>query len=518
MRGRLPLTLVLLAAIPALLVAALVVATVADAMRSGAAHMLHEFLGATVIRLLFNTLSLMVAASLLAMVVGTAAAFLVVRTDVPLRPLWQALGAAPLAVPAFIASYAWVSLSPHFEKFGGALLVTTCAYFPLVYLPVAASLRRMDPMQEDMARILGTSPFGGFLRVVLPQLRPAVLGGGALVALRALTEFGAFAMMRFQTFTTQIYLVYTAGLTGSVASALALVLLVLCIMVLAGYVLLEGGRSYASVGRGTARVATVYQLGMWRLPALVFLALLAMASVGVPLGMTVYWLTQHGAAAVTPAEVSAHALLEATWTSVKLGLGGAVFTSALILPLALLVSRWPGRRMVTWLSQVPWLAQGLPGIVIALSFITVTIRLVPWLYQSTLLLIVAYAILFMPFALVGIQSALVQSPPLLEEIGRGLGHGWLGVLRRITLPLAMPGIGAAAALVLTSIVSELTATLLLAPLGTETLAMRVWENTSALAFASAAPYAAILIGISMVTSWFTASRFGVAAHGTAIGS
>ncbi len=518
MRGRLPPALVFLASMPALLVAALIVATVGDALGSGVTHLLTEFLGSAVIRLLFNTLGLMIAATLLATLIGTATAFLVVRTDVPLRPLWQALGAAPLAVPAFIASYAWVSLSPHFEKFGGALLVTTCAYFPLVYLPVAASLKRLDPMQEDVARVLGTSSFGAFVRVILPQLRPAMLGGGALVALRALTEFGAFAMMRFQTFTTQIYLVYTAGLTGSVASALALVLLMLCLLVLVAYVLLEGGHSYASVGRGAARAATVYRLGVWRLPALAFLVLLAAASVGVPLGMTVFWLTQHGAAAITPAEVSPHAVFQATWTSIKLGVGGAIFTSVLILPLALLASRWPGRRMVTWLSQVPWLAQGLPGIVVALSFITVAIRIVPWLYQSTLLLLVVYAILFMPFALVGIRAALVQSPPLLEEIGRGLGYGWFGVLRRITLPLAMPGVGAAAALVLTSIVSELTATLLLAPLGTETLAMRVWENTSTLAFAGAAPYAAILIGISMVTSWFTASRFGVAAHATAVGS
>ena len=82
---------------------------------------------------------------------------------------------------------------------------------------------------------------------------------------------------------------------------------------------------------------------------------------------------------------------------------------------------------------------------------------------------------------------------------------------RVTLPLAGPGLGAAAALVFVSVVTELTATLLLAPIGTQTLATEVWADTSTLAFAAAAPYAALMVAISLASTWLLAQRFGASA-------
>jgi iron(III) transport system permease protein len=143
----------------------------------------------------------------------------------------------------------------------------------------------------------------------------------------------------------------------------------------------------------------------------------------------------------------------------------------------------------------------------------VTIGALPALYQSTALLLIAYAVLFMPYALVGIRAALAQAERRLEEAGRSLGVGWVGVLLRITLPLAAPGFGAAAALVFIAVTTELPATLLLAPIGTETLAIRVWGDTSTVAFAAAAPYAAILLALSMTASFVLARRFGLGATG-----
>lgn len=130
------------------------------------------------------------------------------------------------------------------------------------------------------------------------------------------------------------------------------------------------------------------------------------------------------------------------------------------------------------------------------------------LYQTALTLIVAYAILFLPLALVSVRAALAQAERKLEEVGRSLGLGWMRVAGRILLPLAGPGLGAAAALVFVSIVTELTATLLLAPIGTNTLAMQVWDDTSTLAFAAAAPYAAMMVLLSLISTWLLARRFG----------
>ncbi|HWA79273.1 MAG TPA: ABC transporter permease subunit, partial [Acetobacteraceae bacterium] len=146
----------------------------------------------------------------------------------------------------------------------------------------------------------------------------------------------------------------------------------------------------------------------------------------------------------------------------------------------------------------------------ALALISATVRTFPWLYESTPLLLIAYAILFMPYALVGIRAALLQAERQLEEAGRSLGLGWFGVLVRITLPLAAPGLGAAASLVFIAVTTELTATLLLAPIGTQTLATRIWDDTSTLAFAAAAPFAAILLALSLTASFVLARRFDLA--------
>jgi len=457
--------------------------------------------------LLVNTIGLVIAATLSAALIGTAAAWLVERTDMPARRFFAVAAAVPLAVPPFISSYAWLSISPALEGFLGALIVVSFSYFPLVYLPVAASLRGMDPALEETARSLGQGAGGTFLRVVLPQLRPALLGGMLLVALNVLVEFGAFALLRFRTFTTELYAEYRTGFNGPGEALLALVLLSLCLFCLFAELRIRGLARYARIGSGVRRPAAPLSLGRAHLAVLALFALLALAALGVPLGMILYWLTRHASAAVTPAEVSLEGLAEATFSSVWLGLAGAALTVVLALPLGLLATRYPG-RLVTLLERAAYLGQGVPGIVIALAFITITIRTMQPLYQTAATLIVAYAILFLPLALVSVRAALTQAQRRLEEVGRSLGLGWFSVAWRIMLPLAGPGLGAAAALVFISIVTELTATLLLAPIGTNTLAMQIWADTSTLAFAAAAPYAAMMVVLSLISTWLLTRRFG----------
>jgi len=107
-----------------------------------------------------------------------------------------------------------------------------------------------------------------------------------------------------------------------------------------------------------------------------------------------------------------------------------------------------------------------------------------------------------------VRTALSQGQRNLEDVARSLGLGWPSVVWRVMLPLAAPGLGAAAAMVFISISTELTTTLILSPTGTRTLATQVWANTSALAYAAAAPYAAVLAVISLLSAWLLARRFG----------
>jgi iron(III) transport system permease protein len=460
-------------------------------------------------QLLLNTLLLIACSTGLCGIIGTAAAWAVERTDLPGKRLWAVLAVVPLAIPPFITSYAWISLDPELENFAGALLVVTVSYYPLVYLPVAAALREMDPALEETARSLGNDALRVFLRVVLPQLRPALLGGLLLVALDVLVEFGAFALLRFRTFTTAIYSAYRAGFSGAEPALLAVVLLVLCIACLAAEYGVRGKAKYGRLAHGTRRAAARYRLGRWKiLPPLGF-GLLALITLGVPLGMILYWLTQPTDAATSTAAYSAASLFAAGLASLRLGVLGATLTLVLALPLGILAARYEG-WLVTLLERSAYLAQSIPGIVVALALVSLTVHSLRPLYQSTALLVIAYAIVFLPLALVSVRSALMQAQKRLEETGRSLGLNWLQVLLRVTLPLAAPGLGAAAALVFIAVVTELTATLLLAPIGTQTLATQVWADTSTLAFAAAAPYAAVMAVVSMAASWLLARRFGAA--------
>jgi len=460
-------------------------------------------------RLLVNTIGLVVAASVTCAIIGTAAAWLVERTDCPGRKAWAVLAAAPLAIPPFISSFAWVSLNNALQDFGGALLVVTCAYYPLVYLPVAAALRGLDPGIEETARSLGHGPWSSFFRVVAPQLRPALYGGVLLVALDTLIEFGAFALLRFRTFTTELYAQYRTGLDGPESSLLALVLIALCLVCVIGEVNVRGRARYSRVGSGARRMAAPAQLGWARWPALLAFAAVTLAALGVPLGMIAYWLLQHAQAATSPVAPSLPLLFASTLASVSYGLAGAGAALMLAAPLGYLTTRYPSRVSVM-LERIAYLAQGVPGIVIALAFISVTVQTIRPLYQSAALLVIVYAILFLPFALIGVRSALAQVQPALEEAGRSLGLGWPQVTVRLLAPLAGPGLGAGAAMVFVFVATELTATLLLAPIGTRTLATEVWANTSTLAFAAAAPFAAMMLLISLLSTWFLAHRFGAA--------
>jgi iron(III) transport system permease protein len=493
-------------ALVALLVALPLVYTVVQAAQVGWADAVETLFRPLVAELAINTVGLVVATTLAAAVIGTGCAWLTERSQLPGRDIWAILAAAPLAVPPFISSYAWVSISPALQDFAGAWLVVTSSYYPLVYLPVAAALRGIDPTLEETARSLGLNSVACFVRVVLPQLRPALLGGMLLVALDVMVEFGAFALLRFRTFTTELYAEYRTGFNGPEASLLATVLLAMCLLCLVAELRVRGRARYARIGRGTKRAATRYRLGWTRLPVLAALAVLTGATLGVPLGTIAFWLTQHGAAAITPADVSPALLLGSTLASIRLGLIGAAVTVVLALPLGYLSVRHGG-RLVILLERCAYLAQGVPGIVVALALISLTVHHLYPIYQTTLLLITAYAIVFLPLALVSVRAALEQVQPALEEAGRSLGLTWAGVALRVVLPLAGPGLGAAAALVFVSIVTELTATLLLAPIGTVTLATQVWADTSTLAFAAAAPYAALMLVLSLLSTWLLARRF-----------
>ena len=206
-------------------------------------------------------------------------------------------------------------------------------------------------------------------------------------------------------------------------------------------------------------------------------------------------------------------LVQALAQTTALAASGAILTVILAVPIAILVVRF-GSRTSRALEATNYVTSALPGIVVALALASVAIRLVEPLYQTVVVLLLGYMLLFMPRALVNLRSGIAQVPVGLEEVAQSLGKPPAVAFLRVTARLAAPAGLAAAALVFLGIVNELTATLLLGPNGTRTLTTQFWSHVNDLDFASAAPYAflMVLLSIPMVALLFRASQ-GSIRHG-----
>ncbi|WP_284310610.1 ABC transporter permease [Labrys miyagiensis] len=441
--------------------------------------------------LLVNTLLLEACTIPIAIALAVTLAWLTERSDLRGARIWSWLAVAPLGVPAFVHSYAWVSVVPSMGGLWAGVLISVLAYFPFLYLPVSAQLRRLDPALEDVAASLGLSPLRVFFRVVLPQLRLAILGGALLVGLHLLAEYGLYAMIQFDTFSTAIVDQFQSSYNGPAANMLGGVLVVACLFLLGLEALLRGGERYARVGSGAARPATRIRLGRTTPLWLLVPSATAALSLGVPLATLGRWLAV-GGAEVWPLDTIAGALGQ----TLGFALLGAVLTSLLAFPMAWLSVRAPG-RLQRLLEACHYYVGSLPGVVVALALVTITVRVALPLYQTMATLLAAYALMFLPRALVGLRASIAQAPVELERAAMALGRTPFKAIWQITLRLSAPGVAASMALVALGITTELTATLMLAPSGTVTLSTRFWSATNDIDYARAAPYALMMVLLAL---------------------
>lgn len=441
--------------------------------------------------LLINTLLLEALAVPLSVVLALALAWLTERTDLPWRSLWRWLSIAPLAIPAFVQAYAWDSTIPLLRGLWPAVMVSVLAYFPLVYLPVIAQLRRLDPAMEDVAATLGNRPSLVFLKVVLPQLRLAISGGALLIALHLLSEYGLFVLIRYDTLTVAIVNQFQAVYDGPAANLMGIVLVVLAVLFLGLEGRLRGERRYARVGGGAARVVPLAKLGATRLLWILLPMAVTLLAVGLPVVTLLRWLLIGGVDAW-----HLPALAAATWQTASYAIAGAVTVCLLSLPIAWLAARSPG-PLQRALETIHFQVGSLPGVIVALALVAITVRIALPLYQTVATLLLAYVLLYLPRAIVSVRASLAQVPVELERAATALGRPPLAVVVGITLRLAFPGIAAGMALVAMGITTELTATLMLSPIGTETLATQFWARTGEFDHMGAAPFALAMVVLSI---------------------
>jgi iron(III) transport system permease protein len=470
-----------------------------DAGTGGVWHLIWRRLTA---QLLWNTVRLTVVVTILCAVIGTLAAYGVERTDLPGRHLWAVLVVIPFAIPDFVVSFGWNSLFTWVTGFRGAVLVMTLAVYPLVYLPVAASLRGADPSQEELARSLGASRLTTFFRITLGQARRAILGGCLLVALVMLAEYGAFEILGYQTFTTEIFSEFNDGFDTNSACALSLALVLLTLVVLIAERSARGGGRISRSGPGSQRLVARRPLGRAKVPVLLAYGALVTAGLGVPVGSAVYWMFEGGAHAISGVSLGAATLYTAGYSA-----AAAFIATLMALPVALLVVRSPTRFHLL-LERTTYLILGIPGLIVALALSYFSEQHADGFgYHQAPMLVFAYALLFFPLALVGVRASVLQAPLALEEAASSLGVGRSKVLLRVTLPLIAPGLAAAFCLVFLSAVTELTATLILIPNNAETLATQFWQFQQNLSYGQAAPFALVIIAIAAVPSYLLGRFF-----------
>jgi iron(III) transport system permease protein len=445
--------------------------------------------------LLVNTALLVVLTVPLCILLGIALAWLTERVALPGARLWAWLAAAPLAVPAFVHGYAWVSLVPGLHGLPAGVMVSVLAYFPFLYLPIAATLRRLDPAIEDCATSLGLAPWRVFLRVVLPQLRLAICGGSLLIGLHLLAEYGLYAMIRFDTFTTAIIDQFQSSYNGPAANMLAGVLVVCCFALLGLEAGIRGDRRYARLGAGAARMAR--RRGGGRSAALYLLlpVITTLLALGVPFVTLGRWLVAGGADVWRLDQIGA-ALVQTLGFAVV----GALMTTVAAVPMAWLSIRAPG-RLQRVLEACNYIVGSLPGVVVALALVTITVRVAYPIYQTVVTVLIAYVLMFLPRALISLRASMAQAPVELEQAACCLGRSPAQALWSVTIPLAAPGAAASMALVALGIANELPATQMLAPNGTQTLATAFWSFSGEIDYAAAAPYALIMVLFSLPLTW-----------------
>ncbi len=456
-------------------------------------------------RLVWNTALLAVGVVAASVLVGVPMAWLVTRTDLPGRRLWATAAALPLVIPSYVAAFCLLGFFgssglladalgsegvPAIRGYWGSLLALTLATYPYVFLLAQASLQELDPSLEEAARGLGKTPGRVFVQVTAPALRPAVGLGALLVALYTLSDFGVVSLMDYDTLTRAIYLQYRSLFDRAPAAVLALLLVALTAVALVlEYRTRKRGRLYRS-GPGTQRPQPPVRLRRWAAPALAFCSAVVGLFLVLPASVLGYWLARG---------IANERELAVPWSEALNSLAAsgaaAVVAIAAALPVALLAVRYPARTSLA-LERLSYAGNALPGLVIALSLVFFAARYAAPVYQTFALLVFAYVVRFFPQGLSGVESALERVSPRYEEAARSLGRGPLQTVRHVTLPLVRPGVLAGAALVFLSAMKELPATLLLRPIGFETLATEIWSLTQVGAYSQAAVPALVLIAVS----------------------
>lgn len=466
-----------------------------------------------------RTLLLAVAVVGLVTLLAVPGAWLLTSASIPARGVLTLLAVLPLAVPGYVMATAALDLGGYhgflersidlrvrsISGFSGAVAVLTLCTYPYMLLTLRTAFLRLDPAPAEAARTLGASHWRVLRTAIAPQLMASWSAGALLVALHVVGDFGVASLMRYETLGVAVETAYASALgTGpgryAYPASMGLVLLVVSVLLVAGDLWLMRRATARHAGVHMRRRPRTRRLGLWTAPALTLLMLVPLLGVGTPLVMIAEWLGGADAAAHDTTRV-----LRSVWNAARVSLPAALLGVVLALPLVLRSCR-VGSRGARLLERAAFLGYAIPRIVLGLAIYTLALRLPNSILthprQTTVLLVLAYAIHFMAEAVGPLRASLLQVPPLLEEAARTLGMSRLSAFWRITLPLMARGVAVAVAFLFLACMKDLPLTLMLRPDGFDTPAWRVYSHASEAEFSAAAPYALAILATSGILVGF----------------
>ncbi len=451
--------------------------------------------------LFLRTLGLVTAVLPTALLLALPLAFLAALTDFRPRILLALVGVLPLALPPYVLAYAWLAASGagglfpglgfRLEGFWGAWWTLSVYTAPYLFLALENALSRLNPAQVEAARTLGAGAGKVFFRVILPYLAPALWAGGAVVALHVIGDFGVVSLMRYETLSYALYYAYETAYDRDRASLYALGLVMLALLVL----LLDARfRRPAAPGelRGRIRIA----LGSYRWLAWAYLGLFVTAGLGLPLAVVLLWAVEGFGRVGLP--------LGAMFATLMAAMPAAGLAALLALAIGYLSVRYP---RYAYLERVAYLGYAVPPTALGLALVFFALYGLPMLYQTLALLIYGYLVHFLAEALGPIRATFAAVPRGLEEAARTLGKPPAVAFVRVVWPLVRSGVFSGGLLVFLGAIKELPLTLMLAPIGYETLAVATWTYAAEGFLVEAAPFALLLTALGTGAA-FLLYRYG----------
>ena len=493
---------------------------------------------------LANSLIACTGGTALAVAIGLAFSWIVVRTNTPWKGFIGAASLVPLFVPPLVAGVAWSILgSPKsgllntmmkwigldwridLYSMAGLIVVFGMYYAPYVYMFTASALRNMDPSLEEAAEIAGVGPVRTLFTVTFPLVAPAIISGMLLSFIVMLGIYGIPAVLgapaNISVLTTYIFkLTNWSPPLYSTAAAVAIILMV----VTGALVLLQqrvlAGRSFTTVAGKAFRPRSL-DLGPWRWLTLVLALLYLVIVVVLPtlalivaafrrflfipdaaslFDMRHYSLVHFESIFDNPLTI------RSIWNTMEVGLVTAVLGGLLAFAIGYTVHRGsvPGRRAIDLIATLP---VAIPGLVIGVAYLWAWIGLPGGLYGTIWILALAFIARFMPDTMKALSTSFLQIHRELEEAAWICGKGRLETIRSIVLPLARPGTIAAMTLLFILAIRELGSSLFLYTSETTVMAVLLLDyyeggNTGKTAAFSLVQTAllAVLIGVA---SWLS---------------